>query len=168
MSAQVPVAAYLILAAVLFSIGVAAFLIKRNLITIFMSIELMLNAVNLTFVAFAHMWHQVSGQIFVFFVMVVAAAEAAVGLAIIIAIFRTRETLNVDSDRPDEIVTSMPPLELHSLADSAASLRRLPHQRNDRPQAAARSGHRRRTHLHRDSCRYRRVALGRHEGRRRA
>ena len=111
MSAQVPVAAYLILAAVLFSIGVAAFLIKRNLITIFMSIELMLNAVNLTFVAFAHMWHQrfaeigrvnqaiaieASGQIFVFFVMVVAAAEAAVGLAIIIAIFRTRETLNVD------------------------------------------------------------------------
>ena len=61
-----------------------------------MSIELMLNAVNLTFVAFAHMWHQVSGQIFVFFVMVVAAAEAAVGLAIIIAIFRTRQTLNVD------------------------------------------------------------------------
>src|SRR5260370_10015329 len=92
-----PIAAYLILAAVVFSIGVAAFLIKRNLITIFMSIELMLNAVNLTFVAFAHMWHQVSGQIFVFFVMVVAAAEAAVGLAIIIAIFRTRETLNVDS-----------------------------------------------------------------------
>src|ERR1700730_13129609 len=94
--AAVPIAAYLILAAVFFSIGVAAFLIKRNLITIFMSIELMLNAVNLTFVAFAHMWHQVSGQIFAFFVMVVAAAEAAVGLAIIIAIFRTRETLNVD------------------------------------------------------------------------
>ena len=63
---------------------------------IFISIELMLNAVNLTFVAFAHMWHQVSGQIFVFFVMVVAAAEAAVGLAIIISIFRTRQTLNVD------------------------------------------------------------------------
>jgi NADH-quinone oxidoreductase subunit K len=56
----------------------------------------MLNAVNLTFVAFAHMWHQVNGQIFVFFVMVVAAAEAAVGLAIIISIFRTRRTLNVD------------------------------------------------------------------------
>ena len=92
----VPTSAYLILAAVLFSIGVAAFLIKRNLITIFMSIELMLNAVNLTFVAFAHMWHQITGQIFVFFVMVVAAAEAAVGLAIIIAIFRTRQTLNVD------------------------------------------------------------------------
>ena len=80
----------------LFCIGIAAFLIKRNVITIFMSIELMLNAVNLTFVAFAHMWHQVSGQIFVFFVMVVAAAEAAVGLAIIIALFRVRQTLNVD------------------------------------------------------------------------
>jgi NADH-quinone oxidoreductase subunit K len=93
---MVPVSYYLILAAVLFSVGVAAFLIKRNIITIFMSIELMLNAVNLTFVAFAHMWGLVGGQIFVFFVMVVAAAEAAVGLAIIIAIFRTRKTLNVD------------------------------------------------------------------------
>jgi NADH-quinone oxidoreductase subunit K len=96
MAAQVPTACYLILAAILFSIGVGSFLIKRNIITIFMSIELMLNAVNLTFVAFAHMWHQINGQIFVFFVMVVAAAEAAVGLAIIIAIFRTRQTLNVD------------------------------------------------------------------------
>jgi NADH-quinone oxidoreductase subunit K len=93
---MVPVSWYLVLAAVLFSIGVASFLIKRNIITIFMSIELMLNAVNLTFVAFAHMWHQITGQIFVFFVMVVAAAEAAVGLAIIIAIYRTRQTLNVD------------------------------------------------------------------------
>jgi NADH-quinone oxidoreductase subunit K len=93
---MVPIAYYLVLAAVLFSVGVAAFLIKRNVITIFMSIELMLNAVNLTFVAFAHMWNQVQGQIFVFFVMVVAAAEAAVGLAIIIAIFRSRQTLNVD------------------------------------------------------------------------
>ena len=92
----VPIAWYLVLAAILFSIGIAAFLIKRNVITIFMSIELMLNAVNLTFVAFAHMWHQVSGQIFVFFVMVVAAAEAAVGLAIIIALFRVRQTLNID------------------------------------------------------------------------
>ena len=92
----VPISYYLVLAAVLFSIGVASFLIKRNIITIFMSIELMLNAVNLTFVAFAHMWHQITGQIFVFFVMVVAAAEAAVGLAIIIAIYRTRQTLNVD------------------------------------------------------------------------
>ncbi len=92
----IPIAWYLILSAALFSIGVFAFLIKRNIITIFMSIELMLNAVNLAFVAFANHWHQVSGQIFVFFVMVVAAAEAAVGLAIIIAVYRSRETLNVD------------------------------------------------------------------------
>jgi len=102
MNVQVPIAAYLILAAILFSIGIGAFLIKRNVISVFMSIELMLNAVNLTFVAFAHRWGAVypvagaSGQLFVFFVMVVAAAEAAVGLAIIIAIFRTRKTLNVD------------------------------------------------------------------------
>ena len=93
---MVPISYYLILAAILFSIGVGSFLIERNVITIFMSIELMLNAVNLTFVAFAHMWGNLNGQIFVFFVMVVAAAEAAVGLAIIIAIFRTRETLSVD------------------------------------------------------------------------
>jgi NADH-quinone oxidoreductase subunit K len=92
----IPLAWYLILSAVLFSMGVAGFLIKRNLITVFMSIELMLNAVNLSFVTFAHQWHAVKGQIFVFFVMMVAAAEAAVGLAIIIAIFRTRNTLAVD------------------------------------------------------------------------
>ncbi|RRA49652.1 NADH-quinone oxidoreductase subunit NuoK [Acidipila sp. EB88] len=92
----VPIAYYLVLSAILFSIGVGAFLVKRNIITIFMSIELMLNAVNLAFVAFSHQRHEVSGQLFVFFVMVVAAAEAAVGLAIIIAIFRARNTLNVD------------------------------------------------------------------------
>jgi NADH-quinone oxidoreductase subunit K len=93
---MVPVSYYLVLSAILFSIGVGAFLIKRNIITVFMSIELMLNAVNLTFIAFAHHWHKISGQVFVFFVMVVAAAEAAVGLAIIIAVFRARNTLNVD------------------------------------------------------------------------
>jgi NADH-quinone oxidoreductase subunit K len=103
---MVPLSWYLILSAVLFSLGVLAFLLKRNIITIFMSIELMLNAVNLSFVAFANYWNThggtdkslvpLSGQVFVFFVMVVAAAEAAVGLAIIIAVFRTRETLNVD------------------------------------------------------------------------
>jgi NADH-quinone oxidoreductase subunit K len=93
---MVPITWYLVLSAILFTIGVAAFVIKRNIITIFMSIELMLNAVNLSFVAFANMWHDLSGHIFVFFVMVVAAAEAAVGLAIIIAVFRTRQTLNVD------------------------------------------------------------------------
>ena len=93
---MVPIAYYLVLAAVLFCIGIAAFLIKRNVITIFMSIELMLNAVNLSFVTFAYQWHEVRGQIFVFFVMMVAAAEAAVGLAIIIAVFRVRSTLAVD------------------------------------------------------------------------
>ncbi|HEX4310040.1 MAG TPA: NADH-quinone oxidoreductase subunit NuoK [Acidobacteriaceae bacterium] len=99
---MVPIAYYLVLSAVLFSIGVAAFLIKRNIITVFLSIELMLNGVNLAFIAFSRQWSQinghlqVNGQIFVFFVMVVAAAEAAVGLAIIIAVFRARNTLNVD------------------------------------------------------------------------
>lgn len=92
----VPIAWYLILSALLFSLGVLGFLIKRNLISVFMSIELMLNGVNLSFVAFAHQWHQAKGQIFVFFVMMVAAAEAAVGLAIIIAVFRARATLAVD------------------------------------------------------------------------
>jgi NADH-quinone oxidoreductase subunit K len=93
---MVPLIYYLLLSAFLFACGVCGFLIKRNIISIFMSIELMLNAVNLTFVAFAAKWQMLSGNIFVFFVMVVAAAEATVGLAIIIAIFRTRETLNVD------------------------------------------------------------------------
>jgi len=92
---EVPLSWYLLLSAVLFALGVV-FLIKRNLITVFMSIELMLNAVNLSFVTFAHQWHEVKGQIFVFFVMMVAAAEAAVGLAIIIAVFRARATLAVD------------------------------------------------------------------------
>ena len=93
---MIPYSWYLTLSAALFSLGIVGFLIRRNLITIFMSIELMLNGVNLSFVTFAHQWHTVKGQIFVFFVMVVAAAEAAVGLAIIIAIFRTRATLAVD------------------------------------------------------------------------
>ena len=93
---MVPLSWYLILSAILFVLGVTGFLVKRNIITVFMSIELMLNAVNLSFVAFAAQLQQLSGQVFVFFVMVVAAAEAAVGLAIIIAVFRTRETLNVD------------------------------------------------------------------------
>jgi NADH-quinone oxidoreductase subunit K len=86
---MVPVSYYLVLSGILFACGVIGFLIKRNIITIFMSIELMLNGVNLSFVAFAAQWHHLSGQIFVFFV-------TAVGLAIIISVFRTRETLNVD------------------------------------------------------------------------
>ena len=93
---MVPISWYLVLSAVLFTLGVAGFLFKRNIITIFMSIELMLNAVNLSFVAFSYMLEELSGQVFVFFVMVVAAAEAAVGLAIIIAVFRSRDSLNVD------------------------------------------------------------------------
>ena len=96
MPASVPMSWYLILSAILFGLGVAGFIYRRNIITVFMSIELMLNAVNLTFVTFSYTLKQVDGHIFSFFVMVVAAAEAAVGLAIIIAVFRTRETLNVD------------------------------------------------------------------------
>jgi NADH-quinone oxidoreductase subunit K len=93
---MVPLNYFLILAAILFCLGVIGFMMKRNIITMFMSIELMLNSVNLTFVAFSRNIHALSGQIFVFFVMVVAAAEAAVGLAIIVAIYRNRESLNVD------------------------------------------------------------------------
>ena len=93
---MVPLSYYLVLSAFLFACGVTGFLLKRNIITIFMSIELMLNGVNLSFVAFASQGQALSGHIFVFFVMVVAAAEAAVGLAIIISVYRTRDTLNVD------------------------------------------------------------------------
>jgi NADH-quinone oxidoreductase subunit K len=92
----VPLSWYLILSAILFSLGVAGFLFRRNIITVFMSIELMLNAVNLTFIAFSHQLRQVDGQIFTFFVMVVAAAEAAVGLAIILTVFKNRQTLTID------------------------------------------------------------------------
>lgn len=93
---MIPVSWYLLLSAFLFACGVTGFLIKRNIITLFMSIELMLNGVNLSFVAFAANLGTLDGHIFVFFVMAVAAAEAAVGLAIIISVYRTRETLNVD------------------------------------------------------------------------
>jgi NADH-quinone oxidoreductase subunit K len=93
---MVPLNYFLLLAAILFSLGVIGFVMKRNLITMFMSIELMLNSVNLTFVAFSRQINALSGQIFVFFVMVIAAAEAAVGLAIIVAFYRNRESLNVD------------------------------------------------------------------------
>ena len=92
----VPLSWYLILSVVLFSLGVAGFLIRRNIITVFMSIELMLNAVNLSFVAFSYELKQVDGHIFSFFVMVVAAAEAAVGLAIILTIFKNRGSLQID------------------------------------------------------------------------
>jgi NADH-quinone oxidoreductase subunit K len=91
-----PLSWYLALSAVLFAIGVVGVLIRRNIIVIFMAIELMLNAVNLTFVALARSQGTMDGQVIVFFVMTVAAAEAAVGLAIILAMFRNRETTNVD------------------------------------------------------------------------
>ena len=87
---------YLALSAVLFTIGVIGVMVKRNVISMFMCIELMLNAVNLTFVAFSSFFRDLSGQLFVFIVMTVAAAEAAVGLGIIIAVFRNRESLDVD------------------------------------------------------------------------
>lgn len=92
----VPLAWYLVLSAMLFVIGVSGFILRRNIITVFMSIELMLNAVNLSFITFSYQLKQVSGHLFAFFVMVVAAAEAAVGLAIILTVFRNRATLNVD------------------------------------------------------------------------
>ena len=93
---MVPVSYYLVLSGVLFGLGVIAFIFKRNIITIFMAIELMLNAVNLAFVAFARALNQLDGLVFVFFVIVVAAAEAAVGLAIVITISQNRRSLNVE------------------------------------------------------------------------
>lgn len=93
---MIPLTWYLTLSAVLFTIGVVGVITKRNAIQMFMCIELMLNAVNLTFVAFSSYFNDVTGQLFVFIVMTVAAAEAAVGLGIIIAIFRNRESLDVD------------------------------------------------------------------------
>jgi NADH-quinone oxidoreductase subunit K len=91
---EIPLTWYLLLSAVLFCLGIVGFLIKRNLITMFMSIELMLNAVNLTFIAFSRFLGSLDGQVIVFFVMTVAAAEAVVGLAIVISVFRHRETLD--------------------------------------------------------------------------
>ena len=92
----IPASYYLMLSAILFTIGVIGVLTRRNAIVIFMSIELMLNAVNLSFITFARQTGSLDGQIFVFFVMVVAAAEVAVGLALIVAIFRVKESVNVD------------------------------------------------------------------------
>ena len=88
--------AYVVLSAVLFTIGTFGVLLRRNAIIVFMSVELMLNAANLAFVAFARMHGQLDGQVIAFFVMVVAAAEVVIGLAIIMLIFRTRRSANVD------------------------------------------------------------------------
>jgi NADH-quinone oxidoreductase subunit K len=93
---SVPLSWYLILSAILFTLGVAGFVYRKSVITVFMSIELMLNAVNLSFVAFSYHLHRVDGHIYSFFVMVVAAAEAAVGLAIILTVFKNRGTLQID------------------------------------------------------------------------
>jgi NADH-quinone oxidoreductase subunit K len=93
----IPLSHYLIVSAILFALGTAGVFMRRNLITILLSIEIMLNAVNLTFVAFGRHAGDVNGQIIVFFVMTVAAAEAAVGLALVIALFRHRESLNPDA-----------------------------------------------------------------------
>lgn len=88
--------AFIILSAVLFTLGVMGVLLKRNAILVFMSVELMLNSANLALVAFAREWGQVDGHLFVFFVITVAAAEVAVGLALIVAIFRSKQSINID------------------------------------------------------------------------
>lgn len=93
---MVPLSYYLVLSACVFVIGVVGVLVRRNLIIILLSIELMFNAANINFVAFSHYLEAIGGQIFVFFVMTVAAAEVAIGLAIIIALYRGRATINVE------------------------------------------------------------------------
>jgi NADH-quinone oxidoreductase subunit K len=87
---------YLILSLLLFVVGAVGFIVKKNIISVFLCLELMLNAANLSFIAYSRYLNQVDGQIFVFFIMVIAAAEAAVGLAITIVLFRNRNTLSVD------------------------------------------------------------------------
>ncbi len=93
---MVPLVDYVILSVVLFTVGIAGILIRRNIITVLMSIEIMLNSVNLLFVAFSRYMGNVDGQIFVFFIFAVAAAEAAVGLALVVAYFKLKETIEVD------------------------------------------------------------------------
>jgi NADH-quinone oxidoreductase subunit K len=93
---MLPVYYYLGLSIILFTLGALGVLIRRNAIVVFMSVELMLNAANLTFVAYARYWQSMNGQIFVFFIMTVAAAEVAIGLALIVTIFRTKASIDVD------------------------------------------------------------------------
>jgi len=93
---MVPLSYYLALSAVMFVLGAFGVVSRRNPIVIFMSLELMFNAANITFVTFAHLYGHLNGQIFVFFVMVVAAAEVAVGLALIVAIFRSKHSIDID------------------------------------------------------------------------
>jgi NADH-quinone oxidoreductase subunit K len=94
---MVPQTYYIALSAVLFTLGALGVLVRRNALIIFMSVELMLNAANLAFVAFANTYQQLNGQIIVFFVIAVAAAEVAVGLALIVAIFKTKQSIDVDT-----------------------------------------------------------------------
>jgi len=96
MMPTVPAEYYLVLSAILFTLGVIGVLIRRNALVMFMSVELMLNAVNLTLVTYSHFLENVDGQIFVLLVMAVAAAEVAVGLAIVVALYRHKETTDVD------------------------------------------------------------------------
>jgi len=96
---SVPISYYLILSAIVFVTGVVGVLIRRNIIIILLSVELMLNATNINFVAFSEHFHNVAGQVFVFFALTVAAAEVAVGLAIIIALYRSESSINVDDFR---------------------------------------------------------------------
>ena len=91
-----PIGYYLVISAILFVLGVTGVLVRRNAIIIFMSLELMYNAANLAFVAFATMYKALEGQLFVFFVMTIAAAEVAVGLALMVAIFRSKRSIDVD------------------------------------------------------------------------
>ena len=93
---MIPLEYSLVLGALLFSIGVVGVLVRRNVIVVFMSIELMLNAVNLTLIAFSRYLNNIDGQLIVFFVMTLAAAEVAVGLAIIVAVYRNKESINID------------------------------------------------------------------------
>jgi NADH-quinone oxidoreductase subunit K len=93
---MIPISYYVALSAIVFITGVVGVLIRRNIIIILLSIELMLNATNINFVAFSNHFHNVSGQVFVFFALTVAAAEVAVGLAIIIALYRSKSSINVD------------------------------------------------------------------------
>lgn len=93
---MVQIEAYIVLSAVLFILGAMGVILRRNAILVFMSVELMLNAANLALVAFARQWNNADGHVFVFFVITVAAAEVAVGLALIVAIFRNKQSINID------------------------------------------------------------------------
>jgi len=93
---MVPIEAYIILSTILFVLGAMGVVLRRNAILVFMSVELMLNASNLALVAFSRQWNVIDGQVFVFFVITVAASEVAVGLALIVTIFRNKQSINID------------------------------------------------------------------------